>query len=117
MPGRLITLTTDFGEGSHYVAAIKGVILGINPAARIFDVSHNIPAQDVRHAAWFLAFSLPWFPPESIHVIVVDPGVGTTRKLLLVRAGYQWLLAPDNGCWESAALRLVTPQHLEVRRL
>jgi len=106
MSQRLITLTTDFGEGSPYVAAMKGVILGINPDARLVDLSHRIPPQNILHAAWFLASALPWFPPETMHVIVVDPGVGTKRKLLLVHAGTQWLLVPDNGCWTLAAERM-----------
>jgi S-adenosylmethionine hydrolase len=105
----LITLTTDFGEGSAYVAAMKGVILRINAAARVVDLGHAIPPQDIRHAAWFLACSVPWFPPETIHVIVVDPGVGTDRRLLLVRAGNQWMLAPDNGCYALAASKLGWP--------
>src|SRR5262249_606043 len=95
----IITLTTDFGDGSPYVAAMKGVILGINPAARLIDLSHHIPPQDVRHAAYFLAESIPNFPPEAIHVLVVDPGVGTDRALLYVEGERHRLLAPDNGCW------------------
>jgi S-adenosylmethionine hydrolase len=111
MPDPLITLTTDFGEDSPYAAALKGVVLGINPSARLLDLSHQVPPQDVRHAAWFLANCLPCFPPDSIHVVVVDPGVGTDRALLLVEAGGRWLLAPDNGCWEPAARRLAdTPR-------
>src|SRR4051812_26891480 len=109
MSDRLITLTTDFGEGSSYVAAMKGVILRINPAARVVDLGHAIPPQDIRHAAWFLACSLPWFPPETIHIVVVDPGVGTDRRLLLIRAGTQWILAPDNGCYALAANKLGKP--------
>ncbi|MBL8794527.1 MAG: SAM-dependent chlorinase/fluorinase [Planctomycetia bacterium] len=99
MPDPLITLTTDFGEESPYVAAMKGVILTINPAARLLDLSHAIPPQDIRHAAWFLAGALPWFPPGVIHLVVVDPGVGTKRELLCIELHGQRLLAPDNGCW------------------
>jgi hypothetical protein len=101
-----VTLTTDFGEGSSYVAALKGVLLSINPAARLVDLSHRVPPQDLRHAAFFLADCLPYFPPASIHVVVVDPGVGTDRALLHVEAGGHQLLAPDNGCWTLAADRL-----------
>lgn len=104
--GRLVTLTTDFGEGSPYVAAMKGVLLSRNSAVRLLDLGHNIPPQDVRHAAHFLAECLPEFPPETIHVIVVDPGVGTRRALLHVEAAGRHLLAPDNGCWTLAAARL-----------
>jgi len=102
MTERLITLTTDFGDGSPYVAAMKGVILGINPEARLLDLSHRIPPQDVRHAAFFLREALPYFPREALHVIVVDPGVGTERSLLYVEVGPR-LLVPDNGCWTDLA--------------
>jgi S-adenosylmethionine hydrolase len=95
----LITLTTDFGGESPYIAAMKGVILGLNPLARIIDLSHQIPPQDVRFAAFFLRASIPYFPPEVIHVVVVDPGVGTHRALLYVEVDGHRLLAPDNGCW------------------
>jgi S-adenosylmethionine hydrolase len=95
----IITLTTDFGEESPYVAAMKGVILGINPCARLVDLSHQIPPQDVRHAAFFLQQALPYFPAGVLHVVVVDPGVGSARAILYVRGGGQRLLAPDNGCW------------------
>lgn len=94
-----ITLTTDFGAGSSYVAAMKGVILGLNPAVRLIDLTHQIPPQDVRHAAYFLADSIPYFPVGAIHVVVVDPGVGTARRLLYAEVAGQRLLAPDNGCW------------------
>ena len=103
---RLVTLTTDFGQGSPYVAAMKGVLLSINPFARLIDLGHNIPPQNLRHAAHFLAECLPEFPPNTIHVIVVDPGVGTGRAILHVEAGGHHLLAPDNGCWTLAAARL-----------
>lgn len=99
----VITLTTDFGEASPYVASMKGVILGINPAARLLDLSHAIPPQDVRHAAFFLASAIPCFPSTAIHVVVVDPGVGTARDILYVEVGGHRLLAPDNGCWTKLA--------------
>jgi S-adenosylmethionine hydrolase len=99
MSDPLITLTTDFGEDSPYVAAMKGVILSINPAARLLDLSHEIPPQDIPHAAWFMAGALPWFPTGTLHVVVVDPGVGTARELLYIECCGQRILAPDNGCW------------------
>jgi S-adenosylmethionine hydrolase len=114
MPDPVITLTTDFGDDSPYVAAMKGVLLGVNPAARLVDLSHQIPPQDVRHAAFFLAAALPYFSPGTLHVIVVDPGVGTERAVLYVECSGQRLLVPDNGCWtrlpgaDSAAVRHVT---------
>jgi S-adenosylmethionine hydrolase len=103
MPDPLITLTTDFGEDSPYVAALKGVILSINPAARLLDLSHQIPPQDVAHAAFFLAASVPYFLPGVLHLVVVDPGVGTERALLYVEVGGHRLLVPDNGCWTELA--------------
>src|SRR5262249_20664070 len=99
MPDPVVTLTTDFGEDSPYVAAMKGVLLGLNPAARILDLSHQIPPQDVRHAAFFLAAAVPYFPAHVLHVVVVDPGVGSERALLYVETNGHRLLTPDNGCW------------------
>jgi hypothetical protein len=93
----IITLTTDFGEADSYVAAMKGAILSINPAARLVDLSHQIPPQDVLHAALFLAGAVPCFPPGTLHLVVVDPGVGTERALLYCELAGQRLLAPDNG--------------------
>jgi S-adenosylmethionine hydrolase len=95
----IITLTTDFGLASPYVAAMKGVILSLNSGARLVDLGHEIPPQDVRHAAYFLASALPYFPGDTLHVVVVDPGVGTNRSALYVECGGQRILAPDNGCW------------------
>jgi S-adenosylmethionine hydrolase len=99
MADSIITLTTDFGDDSPYVAAMKGVILALNPAARLVDLSHQIPPQDVTHSAFFLPACVPLFPAGTIHVIVIDPGVGTDRALLYVEIGGQRLLVPDNGCW------------------
>lgn len=101
----LITLTTDFGTGSPYVAAMKGVIYSLNPAATVVDISHEIPAQDIRHAAVVLDDVTDRFPPGSIHLVVVDPGVGTDRGLLFVRIGRQNYLAPDNGVLSRLARR------------
>jgi len=103
MVDAMITLTTDFGTASPYVSAMKGVILSINPRARILDLSHEIPPQDIRHAAFFLAAALPYFPEWAIHVVVVDPGVGTARALLYIEVNARRLLVPDNGCWTELA--------------
>lgn len=113
----IITLTTDFGDASPYVAAMKGVILGINPAARIVDLSHAIPPQDIRHAAFFIASAIPYFPADVLHVIVVDPGVGTDRAILYIELGDHRLLVPDNGCWTwlgdnpKRVIRLAEPRY------
>jgi len=92
-----ITLTSDFGSRDGYAAAMKGVILGINPEALLVDISHEIPAQDIPHAAFVLGTTCRYFPPQTIHVVVVDPGVGTARRpLLLITPGGTYF-APDNG--------------------
>jgi S-adenosylmethionine hydrolase len=93
----IITLTTDFGTGSPYVAAMKGVILSINPDVTLVDISHAIPAQDVGRGALMLENTTPWFPADTIHVAVVDPGVGTQRSIIYARIGRQQYVSPDNG--------------------
>jgi S-adenosylmethionine hydrolase len=97
----LITLTTDFGEGSSYVAAMKGAVLSVNANARLLDVTHSLPPQDLVATSWFLHDALPYFPADTIHVVVVDPGVGTDRALLCVEWRRGFMLVPDNGCWTS----------------
>jgi len=106
--GDIITLTTDFGTRDCYVAAMKGVILTINPAARIVDLTHEIGPQNVLEAAFFLKGSAPYFPEGTVHVVVVDPGVGTERRALCVETGGQYYLAPDNGALSFVA----TPEEL-----
>lgn len=98
----LVTLTTDFGDTSPYVAVMKGVVLTIHPDARLIDLTHRIRPQDVPHADYFLGTCVPHFPPGTIHVAVVDPGVGGTRKPILIGAGGQFLLGPDNGLFTRA---------------
>lgn len=93
----IITLTTDFGLSDPYVAAMKGVILSIQPDAEIVDVSHDIPPQDVDRAAFVIKGAYPFFPKGSIHVVVVDPGVGTERLILVVKTRDYVFLAPNNG--------------------
>ncbi len=96
-PPAIITLTTDFGVGSRYVAATKGVILSINPHAQIIDLSHAVPPRDIRAGAIVLAETARWFPPGTIHVAVVDPGVGSKRRVVYAQIGTQQFVAPDNG--------------------
>src|SRR5208282_2192518 len=93
----IITLTTDFGFGSPYVAAMKGVILSTDPGATIVDISHSIPFLDITRGAQVLEDATPWFPDDTIHVAVIDPGVGMTRPILYARIGSQQYIAPDNG--------------------
>jgi hypothetical protein len=93
----LIALLTDFGERDWFVGAMKGVILSIFPAARIVDISHQIPPGDLRSAAFHLSCYFRFFPKGTVHVVVVDPGVGTRRKIIAVQSGERLFLAPDNG--------------------
>ncbi|HNV87131.1 MAG TPA: SAM-dependent chlorinase/fluorinase [Candidatus Omnitrophota bacterium] len=93
----VITLTTDFGTKDPYVASMKGVILGVNSGVSIVDGSHDIPPGDVREAAFVLETFYSYFPKGTVHVIVVDPGVGGERKLLCLKTRKAFFLAPDNG--------------------
>ena len=93
----IITLLTDFGTRDAYVAAMKGVILGLNPRVVLVDVTHEVPAQDVPAGAFLLAQAAPYFPPGTIHLAVVDPGVGTARRALAARSRGQFWVGPDNG--------------------
>lgn len=99
----LVTLTTDFGAGSCYVAALKGVLCSIHPEVRLLDLTHRIPPQNLHYTAYFLLASVPFFPPDTLHVVVVDPGVGSERGILYVEIDSQRLLVPDNGCWTALA--------------
>lgn len=92
-----ITLMTDFGQADHYVACMKGVILQRAPGATILDVTHMIQPHDVVHGAFILRQVFEHFPVGSIHIAVVDPGVGTQRRILAARYSGQTVLAPDNG--------------------
>jgi len=94
---KVITLLTDFTETDGYVGIMKGVILGIAPDARIVDLSHDIPPQNVLQAALTLGRSAPYFPEGTIHVGVIDPGVGTERRGMACRFGGQYFVGPDNG--------------------
>jgi S-adenosyl-L-methionine hydrolase (adenosine-forming) len=93
----IITLTTDFGIQDEYVGVLKGVILGIDPEARVVDISHHIAAHDVVGAAFLLKSVFAWFPAGSIHAAVVDPGVGTRRAIVAARLAGHVFIAPDNG--------------------
>ena len=93
----IVSLMTDFGIKDGNVGVMKGVILGIAPAAQLVDLSHMVAAQNIREAALILARSAPYFPAGSVHVVVVDPGVGTHRRPLAARIGTQLYVGPDNG--------------------
>ena len=95
--GAIITLTTDFGLTDAYVAAMKGVILSINPEANIVDICHTIKPQNIAEAAFVLSTAYPSFPRGTIHVVVVDPGVGTERRAIILKTPTSCFVAPDNG--------------------
>ena len=94
---RAITLLTDFGSADYFVGAMKGVILSINPHATIVDITHEIPAQDVAAGAFTLLAAYDAFPTGTIHIAVVDPGVGSARRPIVVSATGQFFVGPDNG--------------------
>jgi hypothetical protein len=93
----IITLTTDFGLQDEYVGVLKGVVAGLAPQARLIDLCHTIRAQDIRQGAFILQAAAPYFPKGTIHLAIVDPGVGTNRRILALRAMGQIFLGPDNG--------------------
>jgi S-adenosyl-L-methionine hydrolase (adenosine-forming) len=97
MSNGLITLTTDFGTADHFVAAMKGVILTLAPRARIVDITHEIAPYDINEAGFVIAQAWSWFPKGTVHVVVVDPGVGSARSPILVEAGGHFFVGPDNG--------------------
>jgi S-adenosylmethionine hydrolase len=99
----VITLLTDFGHQDAYVGIMKGVVLGINPAARLIDLTHEIGPQDILRAALILRSAVAFFPLQTIHIAVVDPGVGSQRRALLIRTASGFLIGPDNGVLSPAA--------------
>jgi S-adenosylmethionine hydrolase len=97
----IITLTTDYGTGDHLAGVMKGVILSINPEVQIVDITHNVIAHDILDGALTIGEAHKYFPPKTVHVVVVDPGVGTQRRPLLVAADQHYFVAPDNGVLSS----------------
>lgn len=93
----VVALTTDFGLADPYVGVMKGVILSINPNATIVDISHDVRPQDIVEGAFVLSTSFSYFPPGTIHVVIVDPGVGGDRAALLVETSHGFFVGPDNG--------------------
>jgi S-adenosylmethionine hydrolase len=116
MPRPVITLTTDFGLASSYVAQMKGVILGINPDATILDVTHDVPAQNVMAGAIALRDATRYFPEDSIHVAVVDPGVGSARRIAYAEIDKRHYLAPDNGLLSLLTRECPPARLIEVTR-
>ncbi len=109
----IVTLTTDFGGHDAYVGAMKGVVCRILPTVRLVDITHEIPPQNVSEAAQLLEAAYPWFPAGTVHLAVVDPGVGTRRRALAVAAAGHCFVGPDNGVL-SAPLREPGAQAYEI---
>lgn len=97
MANAIITLTTDYGNDDHLVGTLKGVILKINPDVTIVDITHRVTPFDLLDGALTIGAAYSYFPPKTIHVVVVDPGVGTDRRPILVSGQNQYFIAPDNG--------------------
>lgn len=108
-PSGIVTLTSDFGTRDSYVGAMRGSVLRSNPAARLVDITHEVPAQGVSRAAVVLEEACPCFPGGTVHLVVVDPGVGTDRVPLILASGGHWFVGPDNGVLLPAARALGTP--------
>ncbi|RLE54434.1 MAG: hypothetical protein DRJ30_05200 [Candidatus Methanomethylicota archaeon] len=103
MSGRVITLLTDFGMKDPYVAEMKGVILNIYPQANIIDITHQVEKYNVIQGAFILASAAKYFPKGTIHVVVIDPGVGTKRKAIIIESKRYFFVGPDNGVLTMAA--------------
>jgi hypothetical protein len=120
----LLTLLTDFGLDDYYVAAVKGTVLRLAPPVQIdqivqiVDISHQVPPGDVETAAFLLAAAFPSFPDGTVHLAVVDPGVGSSRRILAARTrGGSWLVAPDNGLLTSLLARTESIRAVERSEL
>ena len=105
-PAACVTLTTDFGQRDSYVGEMRGVMVSLASHLRLFDIGHDLPPQDVAHAGRVLAAAAPRFPPGSVHLVVVDPGVGTARAPIVIIAGGHAFVAPDNGVLAPVVRRL-----------
>lgn len=110
----IITLLTDFGQKDSYVAQMKGVILGLTPNCHLVDISHEVPPQDISVAARMLREIVNVFPPETVHLSVVDPGVGTDRRIVAARLHKQKFVLPDNGLLELLLRDFVCEQAVAV---
>ncbi|HEU65301.1 MAG TPA: S-adenosyl-l-methionine hydroxide adenosyltransferase, partial [Chloroflexi bacterium] len=93
----IITLTTDFGCDDAYVAAMKGAILSVNPEANIIDINHSVKPQNILQAAFMLSTAYRYFPKQTIHMAIVDPGVGSERRGIILKTPSAYFVAPDNG--------------------
>jgi S-adenosyl-L-methionine hydrolase (adenosine-forming) len=114
----IITLTTDYGTSDHLVGVLKGVILRIAPNATLVDICHHVTPYDVFDGALTIGTAYQYFPPRTVHLVVVDPGVGTQRRPILASGGQQYFVAPDNGVLSlvydrepAMSVRLITAEH------
>lgn len=115
---RIVTFTTDFGPVEHYVGAMKGVICGINPGAQLVDITNSVQSFDILDGAFAISQAYSYFPPETVHLVIVDPGVGSSRRPILAKLGLHIFVAPDNGVLslvyereETISVRHVTAEH------
>jgi len=115
-PAPIVTLLTDFGERDGFVGIVKGILLGICPTVRIIDLSHDVSAQDVTSAALVLSSAVDHFPPGTVHLAVVDPGVGTARRPILIETDRFVLVGPDNGLLSLAAARATVQKVIHLDR-
>src|SRR3954453_15153421 len=113
-PRPILTLTTDFGTRDFYVAAMKAVLVHECPVARLIDITHPIPRHDILCGAITLERAVDGFPPGTVHLAVIDPGVGTDRRILVARINQQTIVCPDNGLISWAWRRLGTGQAYEL---
>ncbi len=111
----VVTLTTDFGLTDAYVATMKGIILGINPEVTLVDICHTINPQDIAQAAFVLGTSYQYFPKGTVHLVVVDPGVGSQRRAVILRTASADFVAPDNGVL-SYVIREASPESAEGKQ-
>src|SRR5262245_14904204 len=110
----MITLLTDFGLGDYFVPAVKGVILTINPKASIIDITHDLAAHDIQAAAFTLGACYHNFPSGTVHVVVVDPGVGSPRRAIVAAAGGYFFVGPDNGVFSFVYARESNPRVFHI---
>jgi S-adenosyl-L-methionine hydrolase (adenosine-forming) len=115
---RMITLTTDFGLTEHYVGAMKGVIYSINPTVQLVDITNAVQSFDILDGALAIAQAYSYFPKDTVHIVVVDPGVGGTRRPIIATVGQYFFVAPDNGVLslvyereERVSVRQITSEH------
>lgn len=115
---KIVTFTTDFGLIEHYVGAMKGVVATINPAVQLVDITNSVQSFDILDGAIAISQAYSYFPPETVHMVIVDPGVGGTRRPIVAKAGVHVFVAPDNGVLslvydreEAISVRHITAEH------